>query len=334
MSSSPHSQENALPRALTSFNVKPDGPVNRLLLQVVLYPKALTVGDFDWLLGLYQTVCPPDRITHFKISELMDWSSLDEPVFTRSAREAAAAGRRWPHFEAARNRIREGRALEAQLWDGRDMAEGGTFNLHIRALKYRESGLHWFVRFLFPLDFPIHGLVHVLQALADRLDHHSGHGGLMISFLPDEKYTAFTEAYAKVRRFWGVDLDILDWTVTRMHRELQPPAWLTAIGHGFAAAAGLTGSLDEVRTVPGMTVFDRRFGTVFVLGAAPSPLDRNRLPTELALYQAMARSMDGHILHDIGPLAGEGFSDNETATEDWLARFSPDAEWQKLRGLI
>lgn len=333
MTSNPQDHGLHLPAALTTFAAGGFGPINRLLLQVVFYPKSLTVQEFDWLLGLYQTVCPPDRITRFKIDELLDWSDLHDPVLTRSARDAAAAGRRWPQFEAARNRIRDGRALDAQLWDGRTMAEGGTFNLHVCALKYRDTGLHWFVRFLFPLDFPANGLVHVLQTLADNIVHHSGHAGLMISFLPDEKDAAFTEIYAKVRRFWGVDLDILDLSATRMHAALQPPCWLNAIGHGFAAQFGLTASLNQLGKVPDIAVLDRRYGTIFALGNHPSPLDRNRLPIELSQYQAMAQAMDGLILHDIGTLPGDGFEANETATEDWLGRFASGAAWAQLRGL-
>jgi hypothetical protein len=333
MTSSAQSPALDLPSALTTFAQGGHGPLNRLLLQVVLYPKTLTVGDFDWLLAFYQSVCPPDRITRFKIAELMDWSDLDDPVMTLSAREAAAAGRRWPHFEAARNRIREGRALEAQLWDGREMAAGGTFNLHIRALKYRDTGLHWFVRFLFPLDFPTNGLIHVLRTLTDRIDHHSGHGGLMISFSPDYKDAAFTEIYSKVRRFWGVDLDILDLTADRMHQALQPPCWLNAIGHDFAVKAGLTTRLHRLQQVKDVAVFDQRYGSVFVLGQIPSPLDRNRLPAELVMYQAMQQAIEGHVLQGIGPFAGEGFNANETATEDWLGRFSPDAAWAQFRGI-
>lgn len=333
MTSSPQDQGLRLPAALMSFAEHAHGPINRLLLQVVFYPKTLTVADFDWLLGFYQSVCPPERITQFKIAELMDWSDLDDPVMTLSAREAAAAGRRWPQFEAARNRIRDGRAMEAQLWDGRGIAEGGTFNLHVQALKYRDTGLHWFVRFLFPIEFPTNGLVHVLRTLADRIDHHSGHGGLMISFLPDDKDAAFTEIYAKVRRFWGVDLDILDLTADRMHKALQPPCWLNAIGHDFAGVAGLSAALQHLGQVPGVAVLAARYGTVYALGQVPSPLDRNRLPRELAMYQAMDQAIRSHVLHDIGPFVGEGFSTNETATEDWLARFASGAPWAQLRGI-
>lgn len=331
MTNSPIPQKLALPDALLNFTEGENGPNNRLLQQVVFYPKALTVGDFDWLLGFYNSLCPSDRITKFKIAELPDWSDLAAPVLTRSARQAAAEGHRWPCFEAVRNRIREGRALEAQLWDGREMDEGGTYNLHIRALKYKETGLHWFVRFLFPLDYPVNGLVHVLQTLADTIDHHSGHGGLMISFSPDDKHQAFTEIYAKVRRFWGVDLDILDLTADKMRDALQPPCWLNAIGHGFAKRAGMTESLGRLRTDSDIAVFERRYGTVFALGTHPSALDRNRLPAELAIYQRMAKAMNGHVLHDIGTFPGEGFEANETATEEWLSRFLPGSAWAALR---
>ena len=51
------------------------------------------------------------------------------------------------------------------------------------------------------------------------------------------------------------------------------------------------------------------------------------------MYQAMDEAIRSHVLHDIGPFVGEGFSTNETATEDWLARFASGAPWAQLRGI-
>ena len=327
MARSPGSGGPRRPDPILTYEEGEAGPYNRPLLQVVIYPKALTVDQFDWLLHLYQSLVPPDRITKFKIAELPSWSDIARPALTRSARDAVAQRRPWPYFEASRDRIRDHRALEAQLWDGREMGEGGTYNLHVRALKYRETGLHWFVRFLLPLDFQIGGLVPLLRIMADNIDHYSGHGGVMISFSSDYKYEAFTEIYAKVRRFWGIDIDILDLSADKMRDALQPPCWLNSIGRDFAERTGLTQPLERLRDRSDVSAYEQRYGTVFVLGERPSPLDRNRLPAEVAIYREMAKAMDGHILRSIGQLTGEGFGADENATDDWLSRFTPGSAW-------
>ena len=70
MARSPGSGGPRRPNPILTYEEGEAGPHNRPLLQVVIYPKALTVEQFDWLLHLYQSLVPPDRITRFKISEL------------------------------------------------------------------------------------------------------------------------------------------------------------------------------------------------------------------------------------------------------------------------
>ena len=94
-----------------------------------------------------------------------------------------------------------------------------------------------------------------------------------------------------------------------MRDALQPPCWLNSIGRDFAERTGLTQPLERLRDRSDFAAYEQRHGTVFVLWPErPSPLDRNRLPAEVAIYRAMAKAMDGHILRSIGQLAGEGVS--------------------------
>ncbi|WP_176479099.1 type VI immunity family protein [Mesorhizobium sp. WSM3860] len=314
------------PDALLTSRMVDDAPLNKILLEVVVYPKRLTVDDFDWILDLYETVCPRDRFKLFKITELPFWSQVADPVLTQSAR----AVRRSPYsfFEAARKRISEGRALEAQLWDGCEIDDPrGTFNLNIEALKRRKQGLAWYVRFLFPLDFATAQLSGLLRTLVDRLDVFSGHGGPVFAFARDKKDEAFTEIYAKARRFWGIDIDMLDLTPFRMRSELKSPCWLNALGSPFRDDPGVAARTEDLRADPDITVFDQRHATVFVLGAEPDALDRNRLVKKVLVYQRMAEVIDGFILDAVGPLAGDGFISNADATDAWLHRFSLGSNW-------
>ncbi|TPI09595.1 DUF3396 domain-containing protein [Mesorhizobium sp. B4-1-3] len=317
------------PDALLKSTIVDDAPLNKLLFEVVIYPKRLTVDEFDWILDLYRAVCPKDRIRLFKIAELPFWSQVADPILTQSARAVGRAP--YSFFEAARKRISAGRSVEAQLWDGCEIDDAqGTFNLNIEALKRRKQGLAWYVRFLFPLDFATGQLARLLRTLVDRIDVFSGHGGPVFAFARDKKDEAFTEIYAKARRFWGIDIDMLDLTPFRMRSELKSPCWLNALGSPFRDDPDVAARTKDLRADPDVTVFDQRHATVFVLGAEPDALDRNRLTKKVLVYQRMAEVMDGNILDVIGPLAGDGFISNAGATDAWLHRFSPASNWMAV----
>ncbi|QKC98172.1 DUF3396 domain-containing protein [Mesorhizobium sp. NZP2298] len=317
------------PSALLRSRVVDDAPLNKILLEVVIYPKRLTVDDFDWILDVYEAVCPKSRIKLFKIAELPFWSAVADPVLTQSARSAGRSNYRF--FEAARKRIREGRGLEAQLWDGCEIDDDrGTFSLNIEAMKRRSLGLAWYVRFLFPLDFPVEQLTRLLRTLADRIDIYSGHGGPVFAFARDKKDEAFTEIYAKARRFWGVDIDMLDLIPFRMRSELKSPCWLNLLGAPFKDDAGVAARIKDLRADADIAIFEQRFGTVFMLAAEPDSLDRNRLARKVLAYQQMAKVMDGFVLNGVGPLAGDGFISSPESADEWLHRFSADSKWLTL----
>ncbi|RUV71949.1 MAG: DUF3396 domain-containing protein [Mesorhizobium sp.] len=322
------------PPALLKSDVINGRPLNKILLELVVYPKDLTVAQFDWVLDLYSAVCPRDRIKLFQIPELQVWSEVATPYLTQSARSAQADGRRYAYFEAARRRIQEHRAVEARLWDGCEIEdEGGSFALNIQGLKYKSRETCWYIRFLFPLSFPPDQLTSLARTVADRIDLYSGHGGPVFAYFPDSRRQAFTEIYAKARRFWGVDIDMLDFVAQRMRRELKSPCWLNLLGSPFRTDADLLGRMHALRAEHDISIYDQVFGTVFVLGKEPSGLDRNRLAKDVRLYQAMAKVMDGHILEGVDPLPGDGFLANADATDDWLHRFSPGSDWPVLRNL-
>jgi hypothetical protein len=327
--SDPRKSRPGFPDALLRSRVVDDAPLNKILLEVVVYPKRLTVEDFDWILDLYEAVCPKSRIKLFRIAELPFWSAVADPVLTQSARTADRSNYRF--FEAARKRIGEGRGLEAQLWDGCEIDDDqGTFSLNIEALKRRSQRLAWYVRFLFPLDFPAGQLTRLLRTLADRIDIYSGHGGPVFAFARDKKDEAFAEIYAKARRFWGVDIDMLDLIPFRMRSELKSPCWLNLLGAPFKDDAGVAARIRDLRADSDIAIFDQRFGTVFALAAEPDSLDRNRLAKKVLAYQQMAKVMDGFILSGVGPLAGDGFISNAESTDEWLHRFSADSNWLTL----
>ncbi len=322
------------PPALLKSELVNGRPLNKILLELVIYPKNLTVAQFDWVLDLYSAVCPHDRIKLFQIPESQVWSAVVTPYLTQTARAALADGRGYAYFEAARRRILENRPVEARLWDGCEIEdERGSFALTVQGLKYKARETCWHIRFLFPLSFSADQLVRLARTVADRIDLYSGHGGPVFAYFPDAKREAFSEIYAKARRFWGVDIDMLDSVGHRMRRELKSPCWLNLLGSPLRTDVDLLGRMNALRAEQEIRIYDQVFSTVFVLGREPSGLDRNRLAKDVHLYQAMAKVMNGHILEIVDPLPGDGFLANADATDEWLHRFSPGSDWSMLRGL-
>src|SRR5690242_6732620 len=90
----------------------------KIMLDLTIYLAGPAEREFEYLLDLYESLCPPDRVMKFKIAELPIWSSIASPMLTMGGRAAARAGIRRPYFEPSRERLRQGRAFDAQYWDG------------------------------------------------------------------------------------------------------------------------------------------------------------------------------------------------------------------------
>ncbi|SDE43304.1 type VI immunity family protein [Ruegeria marina] len=298
-------------------------PAFKVLFELVFYHDALTIGEFDALLDMWREICPPDRLTLFTISELDFWSRLDSPVLTESARAAAEGRLTWPMFEATRRRIQMGRALKAQIWDGLKIDQApGTWSMELRRLHRRDTGLHGYVRMLFPIDTAPDLLIDVACRLGDLLPAHSGHGGLVFTYEPDLRFEAFRYIHAAARRFHGIDVEALKTTLTLMRTGVKSPCWLNFLGGepDKEIASGL-------RSQEGVRMFDLAHGTLYALGDAPAILDVNRPPVPLQPYQALAEVLAGRLISDIGEFNGGGWLENMGSADEWLSRFHPGSSW-------
>lgn len=315
-----------LPGTLEAFGQHRGRPLVKVLLDLTIYLKGPTLPEFEWLVSYYGNLCPSSRLKRFKIAELVQWSDVANPVLTDSARVAAAAGIERPYFEPTRMRIRDGRAFEAQYWDQRDIEDpSGTWSLNIQGVKLRASGLHSFVRFLFPLDTDLRLIATTASDVANSIDFYSGHGGLAFVYDVAWKGKAFGEIYAKAKRYWGIDIEDLNLTLPHMRTRLKSPNWLFMIGS--AQADDVRGRLQaaDPQTSP-VRIVTRRFGDVLLLGNRPDPIDANRPPRLSEAYRAVASAISPLLVQDIGSFVSENF--DEVSTNAWFARFNQDEPWR------
>lgn len=298
-------------------------PAFKVLFELVFYHDALKIGEFDALLELWREVCPPERLTLFTISELDFWSRLDNPVLTETARAAAISRLSWPMFEATRRRIQMGRALKAQIWDGLKIDQAaGTWSMEVRRIHRRDTGLHGYVRMLFPIETATDVLIDVACRMGDLLPAHSGHGGPAFAYEPDLRFEAFRFIYAAARRFHGVDVEALKSTLTLMRTGVKSPCWLNFLGKdlGDENGSNLT-RREDVRA------FDLEHGTLYVLGDKPSVLDVNRPPVASQAYGAMAEMLSGRIIAEVGEFNGQGWLEDTGSADAWMTRFLPGSTW-------
>ena len=80
---------------------KADGHVAaKVLLDLTLYLVGPQESELEFLVDLYESVCPRDRLVKYTITELDLFARLDEVVLTASGRSAAAAGVPRPYLSA------------------------------------------------------------------------------------------------------------------------------------------------------------------------------------------------------------------------------------------
>ncbi|MCU9840060.1 DUF3396 domain-containing protein [Ruegeria sp. WL0004] len=312
-----------LPPPLASPGSIEGKPAFKVLHELIFYHDELKIGQFDALLDLWRSICPSDRLTLFTISELDFWSQLTNPVLTQSARAAAAERLSWPMFEATRRRIQMGRALKAHIWDGRKIEQAsGTWSMEIRRLHRRDSGLHGYVRMLFPIDTDTGLLIETARQLGNLLPAYSGHGGPVFTYEPDLRFQAFRAIHSVARRFHGIDVEDLRITLPMMRDRWKSPCWLNFFGIGSAPEGDV-----GIRRMDGVRVFDLTHGTLYVLGDRPEVLDVNRPPVRSETYQTMARLMSNRFIEEVGEFSGAGWLEDAGSADSWLTRFLPESGW-------
>lgn len=315
-----------IPSQLATPTVISGRVASKVMQDLTVYLVGPSEREFEYLIELYEGICPPDRLVKYKIAEFELWSRIDYPVLTASGRAAAAAGLRRPYLEPQRQRIREGRAFEAQFWDGRRIDDpDGSWSFSCRRIHLRSTGLHAFARILIPLKADSGTLRRTAQAIADHVELYSGHGGLAFVYDTWLKEDGLDAIYALSRRFWGVDVEDLNRTLLLMKEHIKGVNWITLVGRQFASKPEIPAAIHELAKVPDVIVERRPYGIVIIAGPQPVVGDQHRPDKSLDSYIAVARA-----LKPLFVTAHPDFSSERWVTSGnslgWIRRFiDPDS---------
>ena len=300
----------------------------KVMLDLTLYPTGPTEPELEGLIDAYEKLCPADRRKKYKIAENEFWSEVARPDLTASGRAAAAAGTKRPWLEPVRRRIRDGRGFEIQFWDDRPIQDPeGSWSFNCRAVHLEKSGLHSFLRILFPLSTDAKVLHSAAGAFADAVDLHSGHGGLTFVYDPWYKEAVFDAIYAQSRRFWGVDIEELNGTVPLMKKGIKGVNWITVVGQAFAARPDVKDALAKLAKAPQVSIEPRKQATLLVAGPEPAIGDQHRPDHSLDPCYAVADALKPLFLDAHPDFPGVPFIENGN-TIGWIRRFLDPAGWR------
>ena len=202
----------------------------------------------------------------------------------------------------------------------------GSWSFVCRGRLFRNTGLHAFVRIMFPLDTDDLTLLRDLAGrMADTVQVRSGHGGLTFGYDPWDKDVAFEEIYAGARRFWGIDIEDLNATLPTTAKGIKAVNWLTLIGRRWEKWAELEAGLASLGNA-GVTVNPHLNAVLLVAGPQPVFGDQNRPDASLDPYRAVAQALAPLFLTAHPDFAGDKFETNGN-TLGWVRRFlrSPTA---------
>jgi hypothetical protein len=298
------------------------------MLDLTVYLRAPSGQELDYLADLYSRTCPSDRLTRYKIAELDFWPRTARPILTMHGRAAAARGVKYPYFEPTRQRILEGRAFEAQFWDGREIDDpDGSWSFDCRQIHSRTKGLFSFARFLMPIGAPLDPIESAILDLADNVAIYSGHAGLVFAYDISMLNSAFDEIYARARRFWGVDVEHMKGTLPFMRTAIKGVNWITAIGAEFAALDDIARALESLESHPDITVHRRRRAVVIVAGPQPVAGDQHRPDDTLDSQFAVAAALEPLFLTAHPDFPSQRWIENGN-TVGWIRRFLEPDGWR------
>lgn len=313
----------ALPPQLAPI-VEDGAVVSQVVIDLTLYLERPTVDDFNRVLDIYRRSCPADRISVYATGEAGGWDSVDDPLLTRQGYLARGRGESWPFCAVVRSRIADRRPFEFQLWDGK---ETDSYSLNFRCVRERHGApSHAFVRFMFPLSIDCRLLQALAERCADVLPIRSGHGGLCLSYRAWDKERGFTLAYARARRWWGLDIEDLNLTLPLMTDRIKGAQWLTVLGGRFAGRPDVAAKLERSSS-PVVEVSRRRNAAVIVAGPHPVVGDQHQADPGLAPYEAVARMVQPVTLERHPDFGGEHFPEHGN-TIGWLHRFTDPEGWR------
>lgn len=306
-----------------------DKIVSRVVLDLTLYLVGPSLSELDYLINIYSRICPADKLTRYTITELQFWPLISNPVLTSSARIASQKGKNYSYFEPVRHRIEDGRAFDAQLWDGNEISESeGSWNFSCRRIHNHLTGLHAFVRFNLPIaaDFKI---LHILaNEIIDNVDVYSGHGGISFTYDPWLDGIAFDLIYAHAKRYWGLDIECLNVSLPLMKNAIKGISWITIIGNKLLEDNLKNHILDNVIKEPSIKLENRKKGLVFMMDDHPNILDtRNFQNTRLIPYFTLATILSSFYPKYHPDFPGKLFFENGN-TLDWIRRFVDPKKWR------
>jgi hypothetical protein len=302
--------------------------VSKVMQDLIVYLVGPSELELEFLIDLYESICPLDHLVNYKIGEIEHWVLLAQPELTAQGRMAAAARVRRPYLQPVRQRIRDGRAFEVQFWDGQPIDDPeGSWSFSCRSIQLRSTGLHAFVRILIPLQADPEILRTVATTIADNIELCSGHGGFVFVYDPWLKADALDAIYALARRFWGVDVEDLNRTLPSMKKGIKGVNWITLVGRWFLDEPETPAGLDDLAKVPNVEVDQRKHATVLVAGPCPAAGDQHRPDHSLAPYFAVAKALEPLFLNTHPDFSSERFITNGN-TVGWLRRFIDPAGWR------
>jgi len=300
-----------LPDELTRPRVQDNQILSKLTLDLTLYLTGPTLEEFEYLVDLYHRLCPKERIQSYAIMETPYWLPVSNPTLTMSGRAAANAGSLRPYLEPVRNRIREGRAFRLHYWDGNDINNpAGCWSFTCGRVHKQSSGHHTYVQFMLPLSENPALLEQLAIELAEHIGFYSGHGGLSFTYNTQNKYAAFDAIYACSRRFWGIDIENLNGTLTQMQSSIKGISWLTLLGEPLLKSDQTPIQLDDFAAIDQVLVRKQKHGALIRIGDQPNPLDQHRPASITQSYGAVASLLDALYVKSHPDFEGYRFIDN------------------------
>ena len=318
-----------LPSQLTKAATFDGKTAWKVLLDLTVYLAGPTVRELDFLLDLYEELCPTRPTDHqYLIDELADWWPVHQPRLTSLGRNAARDGAKHPYFEPSRQRIVDARALTAKLWDGRSIEDPtGSWSFTCQRTHERGMGHRAVARILAPIATDPELLHRAARRVADDVEFLSGHAGFTFVYNPWLLQQAFDAIYAHSRRFWGIDVEHLNGTLSLTTPGIKAVSWITLFGHASPYSPEISNAIASLQASPNVQVEHGATGFVVVAGQRPAVGDQNRPDDALAPYFAVANTVMPFFLTTHPDFPGKRFG-RRGETTNWLRRFIDPQGWR------
>jgi len=165
-----------------------------------------------------------------------------------------------------------------------------------------------FCEVLVPADASAEAMAALTRALVECLPVRSGHAGF--AAYSDAEEPSNDVIFGWCRRFFALDVGLIDGWLSSAHHRLRNAAWLTILGPGFATALDEVGRLSFAPQFEGEIVLDRTSsGSVIVrTGVAPvlGDIARGEFPAALAAVDRMIEPLHCGTYYQPGMFSAGG----------------------------